>query len=69
MSANPVPAPKANYAIGDIVRIADYDVIGKVDEIVLFRRENIMGYRVVDRKDWSWYYVDESQMQPYVRKP
>ena len=54
----------AKFAINDRVKIVKdgKTISGKIDEIVLFRRSNEIGYRVVDKSDWSWCYVGENEV-------
>ena len=55
----------AKYHIGDKVSIISdgKKIDGKIDEIVLFRRENKIGYRFIDDQEWAWYYVGESEVK------
>jgi len=55
---------RAKFAINDRVKIVrdGKTIFGKIDEILLFRRENKIGYRVLDKSDWSWWYVGEEEV-------
>lgn len=59
--------PQAKFNIGTRVKIVrdGKEFLGKIDEVVLFRRDNTIGYRIVDQKNWCWYYVTQKELDSH----